>query len=98
MAPHEESKNRDGEACEGDERVAEHRLAAAGGDELADDAHRRQHHDVDRRMRVEPEEMLEEHRIAADARIEEAEVKDSLGRDEEDRDCDHRSAEQVDEA
>ena len=71
------------EAGERDERVAEHLLAAERGDQLADDAHRRQDHDVDRRVRVEPEQVLEQHRIAADRRIEEAEVEQPLGGDQQ---------------
>ena len=47
-------------------RVAEDLLAAEGRDQLADDAHRRQDHDVDGRVRVEPEQVLEEHRVAAE--------------------------------
>ena len=43
-----------------------------------DDRHARQNHDVDGRMRVEPEEVLEQHRIAADARIEDADLEDAF--------------------
>ena len=98
MAPHEESKNRDGEACERDERVAEDRLAAAGGDELADDAHRRQHHDVDRRVRVEPEQVLEQQRVAAQLRVEDADVEEPLGPQEQDGDRDDRRPQDDDQA
>ena len=49
-----------------DERlVAEQRLAAEDGQDLADHAHRRQDHDVHGRVRVEPEDVLVEHRLAA---------------------------------
>ena len=68
------------------------------GDELADHAHRRQDHDVDGRVRVEPEEVLEEHRIAALRRIEDAEVEDPLGRDQQQRDRDDRRAQDLDDA
>ena len=74
MAPDEEAEDRDREARKRDEAVAENLLARHRGDELADDAHARQDHDVDRRVRVEPEEVLEEHRVAAERRIEDAEV------------------------
>ena len=84
VAPDEEAEHRDAEAGERHERVAEHLLAAEGGDQLADDAHRRQNHDVDRRVRIEPEQVLEQHRIAADRRIEDAEVEQPLGRDQQD--------------
>ncbi len=38
-------------------------------------AHRRQDHDVDGRVGVEPEEVLEEHRVAAQRRIEDADAR-----------------------
>ena len=84
VAPDQEAEHRDGDAGEGDEVVAEDPLAREGGDELADHAHRRQDHDVDRRVRVEPEQVLEEHRVAAQLRIEDAEVEQPLGRDQQD--------------
>ena len=37
----------------------------------------RQDHDVDGRVRVEPEQVLEEHRVAAERRVEDAEVRDA---------------------
>ena len=43
-------------------RVAEDPLAREAGHELADHAHGGQDHDVDRGVRVEPEEVLEEDR------------------------------------
>src|SRR5216683_3170191 len=58
--------------------IAEHRLAAEGGHQLADDPHRWQHHDVDGRVGVEPEQMLEQHRVAAECGIEEPEVEQPL--------------------
>ena len=42
-----------------------------------------QHHDVDGRVRVEPEEVLEEHRIAAVRGVEDAEAEGVLDRDQE---------------
>jgi hypothetical protein len=65
------------------------------GDELADHAHGRQDHDVDGRVRVEPEEVLEEHRVAAERRVEDADVEQPLGRDQQDRDRDDRRAEDL---
>ena len=78
VAPDQEAEHRDGHAGEGDEAVAEDRLAREDGDDLADHAHARQNHDVDGRVRVEPEEVLEEHRIAAQRRVEDADVEDAL--------------------
>ena len=66
---------------EGDEVVAEDRACGRSVDELADHAHRRQDHDVDGRVRVEPEQVLEEHRVAAQRRIEDADAQQPLDRD-----------------
>jgi hypothetical protein len=96
--PHEEADHRDADAGEGDEAVAEHLLAREGRNQFGDDAHRRQDHDVDRRVRVEPEQVLEEHRVSADRRIEKAEAEDPLGGNQHDRDGQHRSAEHLDQA
>ena len=62
----------------GDEFVAEHVLRAKSRDDLADHAHARQDHDVDGGMRVEPEQVLEQQRIAAQRRIEYADAEDAL--------------------
>ena len=67
-------------------------------DDLADHPHCRQNHDVDRRMRVEPEEVLEEHRVAAERRIEDPHVQHAFRRDEEDRDRDDRCSQDHDQA
>ena len=56
----------------GDEFVAEQRLAREASHELAHHAHAGQNHYVDGGMRVEPEQMLEQERIAAEPRIEDA--------------------------
>ncbi len=45
--------------------VAEQRLAREGRDHVGDEAHRRQDHDVDGRVRVEPEQVLPHERLAA---------------------------------
>jgi hypothetical protein len=57
-----------------DKTVAEDALAREAGNDLGDDAHRRENHDVDGGMGIEPEQMLEEERIAAEFRIEDAKV------------------------
>ena len=58
------------------------------GDDLADHAHRRQDHDVDGRVRVEPEQVLEEHRVAAAARVEDADAEEPLDDQQQQRDGD----------
>ena len=47
------------------ERIPEQRLARERGQNLGDDAHRRQDQDVDLRMAEQPEHMLPEERVAA---------------------------------
>ncbi len=74
VAPDQEADHRDGDRAVGDEPVAEDVPAAEGRDQLAHDAHRRQDHDVDGRVGVEPEEVLEEDRVAAEGRIEDADA------------------------
>ena len=99
VAPDQEAEHGDREARERDERVAEDLLAAERGDQLADHAHRRQDHDVDGRVRVEPEQVLEQHRIAAeraDRRM--PKWKSRSTRDQQERDRDHRRAEHHDQA
>ncbi len=98
VAPHEEAQDGDADGREGDELVAEDRLARERGHELADDAHGGQDHDVDGGVRVEPEQVLEEDRIAAELRIEDPDVKRALGRDEKDGDRDDRRPEDLDDA
>ena len=78
VRPHEEAEDGNRQAREGDERVAEDALAREAGDDLADRAHRRQNHDVDGRVRVEPEHVLEQHRVAAERGIEDAEAEAAL--------------------
>ena len=52
---------------------------AEGGDDLADDAKRRQDQDVDFRMAEEPEQMLEQQRIAAAFRVEKGGAEVAVG-------------------
>ena len=67
MSPDQEAQHRNRQTRERHELVAENILAREVGDQFADHAHRRQHHDVNGGVRVEPEEMLEENRIAPTA-------------------------------
>ena len=90
VAPHQEADDRDRQRRERDQLVAEQRLAAVDRDQLADDAEGRQHHDVDGRVRVEPEEVLEEHRVTTQARVEDPDVVEPLEGDQQHRDAEHR--------
>ena len=62
-------------------------LAREDRDELADHAHARQDHDVDGRVRVEPEEVLEQHRVAAQRRVEDADAEHALDDQQQQRDA-----------
>jgi hypothetical protein len=55
----------------GHAEIAEDRLCGEGRDDVADDAEGRQDHDVDFGVAEEPEQVLEQHRIAAAGRVEE---------------------------
>src|ERR1700733_11585267 len=69
VGPDQEAEDGDGDGRKSDEAVTEDALAREAGDDLSYDAHRWQNHDVDRGMRVKPEQMLEENRIAAKFRM-----------------------------
>jgi hypothetical protein len=98
VRPDEEPEHRERDARVGDEAVAEDLLAREGGDDLAHDAHAGQDHDVDGRVRVEPEEVLEEERVPADRRDRRSHVEEPLGREQKDRDRDDGRPEHDDEA
>ena len=98
VPPDQEADDRDRQRRERDERVPEDVLAREGLDDLADDPHRRQDHDVDGRVRVEPEQVLEQHRVAAERRVEDAEVQRPLRRDHEHGDRDDRRSQDHDQA
>src|SRR5277367_1154016 len=98
MRPDEEADDGNGDTRCGDERVTKNRFAGERGNDFADHTHGRQNHDVHGRMGVKPEEVLEENRVAAESRVEEAEVQAALETDEEERDGDDRSAEDEDDA
>ena len=91
-------KTRDGDRGERDGGISEDALAAEGGDDLGDHAHARQNHDVDGGVRVEPEEMLEEERIAALGGIEDADADDALESDQDEGDGQNRGAEHHEDA
>ena len=74
VRPDKESEHRDCNYSEGHEFIAENAFTREASHDLANHTHARQNHDVYRRMRVEPEEMLEQQRVAAFLRIENAEM------------------------
>ena len=68
----QEAGQGDGHAGQGHPLVAEQRLATEHGQQLADDAQTGQDKDIDRRMGVEPEQVLEQDRVSAFGGIKEA--------------------------
>ena len=98
MAPDQEAKHRDRHAGERDESIAEDRFAREGADQFADHPHSRKHHDVHRGMRVEPEQVLEEDRVAAARRIENAELEHAFHEQQHNGHGQHRGAQDLNQA
>ena len=67
MPPDQKTKQRDGDTAVGNESIAEDRFSTEHRNDFTDDPHGWQNHNVDRRMRIEPKEMLEEKQHEADA-------------------------------
>src|SRR5581483_12266305 len=78
VAPDEKTDHGDTDARPHHERVAEERLAREGRNDLTHDAEPRQDHDVDGRVGVEPEEVLEQQWIPTQGGIEYADVEETL--------------------
>src|SRR5208282_5963949 len=98
VSPDEETDHGNRHAGKRHEAVAENTLAREAGDELADYAHARQNHDVDGRVRIKPEQVLKQNRVAANRRVEDADVKQALKTQQENGDGDDRRAEDKDDA
>ena len=65
VRPHREPEQHDGQQREGHHPVAEDRLSRLHRQDLGDDPEARQHHDVDGRVGVEPEDVLVHQHVAA---------------------------------
>ena len=89
VAPDEEAQQGDRHRRESDGAVAEDPLPAERADQLGDDPEAGQDHDVDGGVAVEPEEVLEEDRVAAEGRVEDADLEHALEEEEQHRDPDH---------
>src|SRR4051812_30157974 len=98
MAPDEKTQYSDRHAREGDKGVTENYLSGKGRDQLTDNPHRGQDHDVDRGMRIKPEQMLKEDRVTPIGWIEDADMVKSLKRDEHKGNGDDWSTQHHDEA
>ena len=74
MTPNHEPKHGNRHARAGDPAVTEDTFAREAGDQFTDYAHARQNHDVNGRVRIEPEQVLKENWVAAEFRIENADA------------------------
>ena len=94
VRPHHEADHADRHHGVGHAEIAEDRLAAEGRDHVADDAEARHDHDVDLGVAEEPEQVLEQHRIAAAGRIEERGAEIAVADQHGDRAGQHRDRQQ----
>ncbi len=79
VCPHDEADAADGDHRVDHRHVAEDRLAAEGRDDVADDAKARQDQDVHFGVAEEPEQVLEQDRVAAAVRGEEGRAEIAVG-------------------
>ena len=98
VTPYEEADRGDGQAGESDKVIAKDVLSGETGDQLADHAHAWQDHDVNGRMGVKPEEVLEQDRISTQSRIEDPDVETPFQNQQNQRDGHNRRPQDHDEA
>jgi hypothetical protein len=91
MRPDDASDESDGNHGVGHAEIAENGLARECRDNLADDTECGQDHDIDFGMAEEPEQMLEQERIAAARGIEESRAKVPVGEKHSDGSGEHRN-------
>ena len=94
VRPHHEADAADRDHRIGHAEIAEHRLLGEGRDDLADHAEAGQDQDVDFGMAEEPEQMLEQHRIAAAVGGEERGAEIAVGEQHGDGAGQHRQRQQ----
>ena len=90
MGPDQGADGGYGQAGRDNGPVAENRLSTEHGEYLGDDPHAGQNHDIDRRVRVHPEQVLEHQRVAALRRVEQADAEQALDHDQKHGDADDR--------
>src|SRR6266576_790949 len=78
VSPNKETKDCDIQTRKRDKRITENILPRKVGDQLAYYAHAGQDHDVNRWVRIEPEKMLEQHRIPAVGGVENSKLRQPL--------------------
>lgn len=98
VTPDEEGHGGQSDRRVGDEAVAEQLLLREGRDDLGDHPHAGQDHDVHGRVGVEPEQVLEQHRVAAIGRVEHADMEGAFRDQQDQRRGDDRRREQEDQA
>ena len=98
VSPDEGPDGGDRDRGAGDELVAEDRPSREGRNDLRDHSHSGQDHDVDRRVRVDPEQVLVEDRIASVRRVEDRHAEPALEHDQTQRDADDRRRDDLDPA
>jgi hypothetical protein len=76
-------EEREAQRAHRDGEVAEDRAREKVAKSSLTPRHARHDHDVDGGVRVEPEEVLEEHRVAAERGVEDAEAEHALHREEQ---------------
>ncbi|MNT01227.1 hypothetical protein D3C72_1356840 [compost metagenome] len=94
VGPDDEADGADGDHGVGHGEVAEDRLARESGNDVADDAEARQDQDVDFRVTEEPEQVLEQDRVAAAFRREEGRAEVAVRQEHGDTACQNRQREQ----
>ena len=98
VAPDQEADQRDPQDRIDHEVVAEDPPPRVAGDELRDHAEGGQDHDVDGRVAVEPEQVLEQDRVAAAQRVEDRDAEGALGEDQQQHHRQHRRRQHHDDA
>ena len=98
VSPNEEADHGNGDTRPGDKGVAEDGFARERRNDFADHTHGRQNHDVHGRVRVEPEQVLEEDGISAEHRVKEAKMKHALEAGEQQGNRNYRGSEDEDNA
>ena len=86
VSPHDESKHSNRHRGECNELVTKDALLTIRSDYFVDNAHRGENHDVNRRVRIEPEQVLEQNRISTNLRREDSKAKRTFNDDK--RECD----------
>ena len=89
VSPDREADDRDREDRVDHRGIAEYAPAREAGHDFCHDAHRRQDHDVDGGVRIEPEEMLEKQWVASAKAVEDRQAEQSVRRDEKERHREH---------